>query len=47
MLERIGEAETLSKESVRYAELLEERGKAHEAFTYMRRAFQSSIRVAR
>lgn len=42
MLERIGSTEELSQQSVRYAELLEQRGMAREAFTYFRRAFQTS-----
>jgi tetratricopeptide (TPR) repeat protein len=41
MLERLGYHEELARESARYAELLEQAGKAHEAFTYFRRAFQS------
>lgn len=41
MLERLGYHEELARESARYAEMLEQAGKVHEAFTYFRRAFQS------
>jgi transcriptional regulator with XRE-family HTH domain len=41
MLERLGYHEELAHEAARYAELLEQAGKVHEAFTYFRRAFQS------
>ncbi len=47
MLERLGSHEELSNESVLYAQLLEEQGKEHEAFTNFRRAFQSRQRVGR
>ena len=47
MLERLGSHEELSNESVLYAQLLEEHGKEHEAFTHFRRAFQSRQRVGR
>jgi tetratricopeptide (TPR) repeat protein len=40
MLERLGSQEELADEFARYAELLEEIGKEHEAFIYFRRAFQ-------
>ncbi|HLZ58574.1 MAG TPA: helix-turn-helix domain-containing protein [Ktedonosporobacter sp.] len=45
MLGRLGSHEELVDESVRYAELLEQAGKAHEAFTYFRRAFQSQQKL--
>ncbi len=45
MLERLRTHEELANESVRYAQLLEEHGKAHEAFTYFRRAFQSQQKL--
>src|SRR6266496_729098 len=45
MLERLGSHEELSNESVLYAQLLEEQGKEHEAFTHFRRAFQSRQRL--
>jgi tetratricopeptide (TPR) repeat protein len=41
MLEQLGEHVEVANEAVRYAELLEAAGKAREAFTYFRRAFQS------
>ncbi|MBE3558015.1 MAG: helix-turn-helix transcriptional regulator [Ktedonobacteraceae bacterium] len=41
MLERLHCHEELANESARYAELLEQTGKVHEAFSYFRRAFQS------
>lgn len=50
MLERVesdGNQEEISRQSVRYAELLEQRGKAREAFAYFRRAFQSSQKSGR
>ena len=47
MLERLGSHEELSNESVLYAQLLEEQGKEHEAFTHFRRAFQSRQRLGR
>lgn len=45
LLEHIGTQEELAEQSVQYAQLLEDRGKAREAFTYFRRAFQSSQHV--
>ena len=45
LLERIGTQEELADQSVHYAQLLEGRGKAREAFNYFRRAFQSSQRA--
>ncbi len=47
MLERLGYHEELARESVRYAELLEQAGKAHEAFRYFRRAFQSQQQLGK
>src|SRR5436190_12043238 len=47
MLERLGSHEELANESVRYAQLLEEIGKVHEAFMYFRRAFQSRQKFGR
>ncbi len=47
MLERLGNHEELARESVRYAELLEQNGKVHEAFTYFRRAFQSQQKIGK
>ena len=47
ILEHLGEHEELADEAVRYAQLLEEIGKAREAFTYFRRAFQSQQRQGR
>jgi tetratricopeptide (TPR) repeat protein len=47
MLERLGYHEELARESARYAELLEQTGKVHEAFTYFRRAFQSQQRLGK
>lgn len=44
MLERLKCQTELEEQSIRYAELLEERGKAHEAFQYFRRAFQVARR---
>jgi tetratricopeptide (TPR) repeat protein len=41
MLERLGHHEELAEAAVRYAQLLEEYGKAREAFIYFRRAFES------
>ncbi len=41
MLERLDSQEELADQSIRYAQLLEERGKDREAFTYFRRAYQS------
>ena len=39
--------EELANESVLYAQLLEEKGKEREAFTHLRRAFQSRQRLGR
>jgi tetratricopeptide (TPR) repeat protein len=47
MLERLDAHEELARESVHYAELLEQEGKAHEAFTYFRQAFQSQQRLGK
>ncbi|QBD79635.1 tetratricopeptide repeat protein [Ktedonosporobacter rubrisoli] len=47
MLERLGQHEELADESVQYAQLLEELGKEHEAFTYFRLAFQSKQKQRR
>nr|BBH89339.1 hypothetical protein KTC_40900 [Thermosporothrix sp. COM3] len=47
MLEKLGHHEELADEAVQYAQLLEEHGKAHEAFTYFRRAFQSRQKLAK
>jgi tetratricopeptide (TPR) repeat protein len=47
MLEHLGYHEELTRESARYAELLEQAGKAHEAFTYFRRAFQSQQQLGK
>ena len=47
ILERIGSHEELADASVRYAELLEEIGDEHEAFTHFRRAFQSRQMLGR
>src|SRR5258708_9987508 len=47
MLERLGSLEELADESVRYAQLLEEIGKVHEAFMYFRRAFQSRQKLGK
>lgn len=45
MLERLDFHENLANEAVRYSQLLEEIGKAREAFTYLRRAYQSQQRL--
>jgi tetratricopeptide (TPR) repeat protein len=42
MLERLKQQKELEEQSVRYAELLEQHGKVHEAFKYFRRAFQAA-----
>lgn len=47
MLEHLGDQEEEAKQSARYAQLLEERGKMHEAFIYLKRAFQSRAKVGR
>lgn len=47
MLERLGSHEELADESVRYAQLLEEIGNEREAFTHIRRAFQSRQKLGR
>ncbi|GCE19374.1 helix-turn-helix domain-containing protein [Dictyobacter kobayashii] len=47
MLERLGSHEELADESVRYAQLLEEIGKEREAFTHIRRAFQSRQKLGK
>lgn len=47
MLERLGYYAELAEEAARYAQLLEERGREREAFTYFRRAFQSSQKVGK
>lgn len=47
ILERLGSHEELADESVQYAQLLEERGREREAFTYFRRAFQSSQKIGK
>lgn len=47
MLERLGSHEELADESVRYAQLLEEIGKEHEAFIHFRRAFQSRKKLGK
>jgi transcriptional regulator with XRE-family HTH domain len=47
MLERLEMHEELADESVQYAQLLEEIGCEHEAFTHFRRAFQSQQKLGR
>ena len=47
MFERLESHQELANKSVLYAQLLEERGKEHEAFTHLRRAFQSRQRTGR
>lgn len=47
MFERLESHQELANEFVLYAQLLEERGKEHEAFTHLRRAFQSRQRIGR
>lgn len=44
ILEQVGSQNELAEQSVRYAQLLENRGNEREAFTYFRRAFQTSQR---
>ena len=43
MLEHLHRQVELTEKSVQYAQLLEARGKAQEAFTYFRRAYQSRM----
>ncbi len=43
MLEHLHQQVELTEHSVQYAQLLEARGKAQEAFTYFRRAYQSRM----
>ena len=43
MLEHLHRSVELAEQSLHYAQLLEERGKAREAFTYFRRAYQSRM----
>jgi transcriptional regulator with XRE-family HTH domain len=45
ILEHLGSHEELVDESVHYAEELEKAGRAHEAFKYFRRAFQSQQKL--
>ena len=47
MLERLEKHEELADESFQYAQLLEEIGREHEAFTHFRRAFQSRQKLGR
>jgi hypothetical protein len=47
MLERLGKHEELANESIQYAQLLEEIGSEHEAFTHIRRAYQSRQKLGR
>jgi tetratricopeptide (TPR) repeat protein len=47
MFESLESHEELANESVLYAQLLEEKGKEREAFTHLRRAFQSRQRLGR
>lgn len=47
MLERLERHEELADESFQYAQLLEEIGREHEAFTHFRRAFQSRQKLGR
>ena len=47
MFARLESHEELANESVLYAQLLEEKGKEREAFTHLRRAFQSRQRLGR
>lgn len=42
LLEHLSTPKEVSEQSVQYAQLLEQRGMAREAFTYFRRAFQNS-----
>ena len=43
MLERLHRQVELTEQSIQYAQLLEAHGKAQEAFTYFRRAYQSRM----
>ncbi|GER88314.1 hypothetical protein KDW_24760 [Dictyobacter vulcani] len=47
MLERLESHEELANESVRYAQLLEEVGQEREAFTHIRRAYQSRLKLGK
>jgi tetratricopeptide (TPR) repeat protein len=47
MLEHIGLQEELANQAVRYARLLEQRGKEHEALTYFKLAFQSGQKIGK
>ena len=47
MLERLGKHEELADKSFQYAQMLEETGREHEAFTHFRRAFQSRQKLGR
>jgi transcriptional regulator with XRE-family HTH domain len=47
MLERLNYHEELADESIKYAQLLEDIGEEHKAFTYVRRAFQSKQKMGR
>jgi hypothetical protein len=47
MLERLEAHEELADESFQYAQLLEEIGWEREAFTHLRRAFQSRQKMGR
>ena len=47
MLERLEKHEELAQESVQYAQLLEESGCEHEAFTHFRRAYQSQQKLGK
>jgi tetratricopeptide (TPR) repeat protein len=47
LLDRLNLHEELAEEAVHYADLLEAAGKVHEAFTYIRRAFQSQQKLGR
>jgi hypothetical protein len=43
MLERLKCQKELEEQSIRYAELLEQGGRAREALQYFRRAFEAAI----
>ncbi|GCE26994.1 hypothetical protein KDA_24780 [Dictyobacter alpinus] len=47
MLERLESHEELANESVLYAQLLEEIGQEREAFTHIRRAYQSRLKMGK
>jgi tetratricopeptide (TPR) repeat protein len=47
IMERVGSQEQLAEQSVQYAQLLEERGLAQEAFIYFKRAFQSGQKAGK